>query len=147
MSAWIDQLFASPAGDALSLAARFAEQRQRVLAANIANLETPDYHSRRLDEKPFQQSLQRALAEQQTKPAGALKLRGNAQFSTLSDGRVRSRPAVTPAANVLFHDGTNARLEQLVGDASKNALYYQMATNLLSGRYQGTLAAIRGRNT
>jgi flagellar basal-body rod protein FlgB len=132
---------------ALELASRFAEQRHRVLAENMANIDTPNYASQRLDPEAFQTSLRKALTQAEKTRTNRLELRGNAQFATQTDGNVTVRPAREPAPNVLFHDGTNARLEQLLGDVAQNSLSYELATNLLRGRYEGLLRAIRGRVT
>lgn len=145
---WIDRLTYSRTTNALALSAQFAEQRHKVLAENLANVDTPDYKTKRLDPQAFRVSLQDAL-EQTDEKRGVrrLDLRGNAQFATDPSGRVVVEPAIRPAENVLFHDGTNARLEGLLGGIQENALSYQLATNLLRGRYQTTLRAIRGRLT
>ncbi len=144
---WIDRIMSSPTRQALELAAQFTEQRQKVLAENLANLDTPNYHTQRLDVPAFQKSLREAL--QQAPPTGTrrLNLRDNAQFSTGPNGRTQVRPTREPAPNVLFHDGTNARLEELLGDVAKNSLSYEMATSLLRGKYEDLLRAIRGRVT
>ena len=61
------------------------------------------------------------------------------------DGRLKVCPAVEPAANALLHDGTNARLEDLLADAQQNALYYQTAMQLLKNQYDSLLTAVRGK--
>ena len=142
---WIDRLTASPTTHALQLSAQFAEQRQKVLAENLANIDTPDHPTRRLDATAFQAALHEALEGSDRPGAQRLELRGHAQVSTGPDGKLAVRPADEPASNVLFHDGTNARLERLLADVSENALSYEMTMNLLRGRYQGLLRAIRGR--
>lgn len=143
---WIDRLTYSRTTDAVALAAQFSEQRQRVLAENLANIDTPDHVSTHLDPRAFQKSLSAALDQsRQTPGARKLDLRGNAQFSTDASGRLAVRPEQTPAPNGLFHDGTNARLEQLLADVAENALSYELATNLLRGRFATLLQAIRGR--
>ncbi len=147
MSTWVDRLTGSPTRQALALTAQFAEQRQQVLAENLANVDTPNYHSRRLDPEPFQASLRTALDQAQRNNERRLELRGNAQFSTGADGQVTVQPATEPAPNVLFHDGTNARVEQLLADTNQNALTYDLATSLLRGQFNGLLGAIRGRTT
>ncbi len=144
---WIDRLTASRTTSALELAAQFADHRQRVLAENLANIDTPDYATRRLDAQPFQTSLRDALDQSRQAGDARLKLRGNAQFSTGLDGRATARPSLTPAQNILFHDGTNARLEQLLSDVAQNSLSYEMATSLLRSRLDGLMRAIRGRVT
>ena len=142
---WIERLTASRTTHAVELAAQFAEQRQRVLAENLANIDTPDYHSQRLDPEAFQESLRGALQRARRSNESRLDLRDNAQFSTGPTGRVEAHPDREPAANVLFHDGTNARLEELMADTAQNSLAYELATSLLRGRYEGLLRAIRGR--
>ena len=131
--------------NAIELSARFAEERQRILAQNVANVVTPDYHDQHLDPKAFQRALRAALETADRKDGYRLKLRSNAQVSTLPNGRIAVRPAIEPAPNILFHDGTNARLERLMSAAAKNALYYQWTTSLLGKRHDGLLTAIRGR--
>ncbi len=144
---WIDRVTASPTRHALELAAQFAEQRQKVLAENLANIDTPNYHSQRLDPTAFQASLRQALQQADHGGQKRLTLRGNAQFSTGPDGQIEACPAREPASNVLFHDGTNARLEELLGDVAKNSLGYEVATSLLKSQYGLLLEAIRGRVT
>lgn len=143
---WIDNLLNSRTRTALELSARFAEQRHRVLAENMANVDVPDYHTRHLDRAAFQDALRDSLAARSANPAdGPLKLRGNAQVRQDAAGNLRVKPTVNPAPNLLFHDGTNARLEALAGDVMSNALDYQLTTNLLRGSYETLLSAIRGR--
>jgi flagellar basal-body rod protein FlgB len=144
---WIDHVTASPTRDALELAAQFAEQRQKVLAENLANIDTPNYHTQRLDPAAFQASLRQALEQAHRAGQERLTLRDNAQFSTGSEGQIEVHPAREPAPNVLFHDGTNARLEELLGDVAKNSLDYEVATSLLKLQYGLLLEAIRGRVT
>jgi len=91
--------------------------------------------------------LREALEEAQQTGTRRLILRDNAQFSTGPDGQIQARPVREPAPNVLFHDGTNARLEELLADVAKNSLSYEVATSLLRGRYENLLRAIRGRVT
>lgn len=148
---WIERFVNSPVTHAIELSARFAEARHLTLAENVANLDTPDYAGKRLDPRAFQASLRDAL-ERASKASGAerskgvaLELRGNRQFLSTRDGRVQINPQTEPAENILFHDGTNASIEQLMSDAAENGLHYQLATTLLNGRYDGLLTAIRGR--
>ncbi|RMF75368.1 MAG: hypothetical protein D6744_13605 [Planctomycetota bacterium] len=142
---WIDRLLGSPVTHGLQLTARYAEQRQQMLAENIANIDTPDYHNRRLDPEAFQKALHSAFETAERRRAKRLNLRPHAQFSTDRLGRLRVKPASEPAPNILFHDGTNARLEEMMADVQQNALTHQLALNLLRGRFDGLLTAIRGR--
>jgi flagellar basal-body rod protein FlgB len=136
---WIDRL--------LECRTAFAEQRQRVLAENLANIDTPDYHVRQLDARAFGQSLREALARTEKTDGARLDLRGNAQCSTAPDGRLSVAPAEEPAANVLFHDGTNALLEQTLTDVNENGMLYELSMNVLRTRYQTMVSAIKGQVT
>ncbi|TWT42333.1 Flagellar basal body rod protein FlgB [Phycisphaerae bacterium RAS1] len=143
----LDRILSDSTGQAAELSARFAEQRQRLLAENIANIDTPDYQSRQLDPAAFETSLREALAaaDERAGPASRLELRGNAQVSTHSDGSLAVNPEIEPAPNALFHDGTNARLERLTADAAQNQMQYELATSFLRQRLASILQAIRGR--
>jgi flagellar basal-body rod protein FlgB len=63
VASWLDRVVSSRETRALVLTTQFAEARQRVLAENIANIDTPDYHSRRLDPESFQHSLRKAFEQ------------------------------------------------------------------------------------
>ncbi len=141
---WVDRLLSSKVTDAIALSAQFAEQRHSVLSENIANLDTPDYHAKRLDVDAFQASLQEALDAKRPGDIRPLELRHNPQFQSSHRG-LEVRPEVEPAPNVLFHDGTTARLEGLMSDVAGNTLMYEFSTNLLRTRFEGLLTAIRGR--
>lgn len=140
---WIDRLLANPTNDALSLSMQFSEARQRVLAENVANIDTPDYSTKSLDLGTFQDALRESLEQ-----AGAgqpLRLREGPQFSMDASGALRTQPTADVAPNVLFHDGTNARLEDLMSDAAGNGLQYEFASNLLRAKFEQLQLAIRGR--
>jgi flagellar basal-body rod protein FlgB len=144
---WIEQLTNSPITHALELTARFAEERHKVLAENVANIDTPDYHTKRLDRSAFQATLRDAFEQAETNGQKRLELRGEAQVSTTPNGGLVVKPVKIPADNVLFHDGRNASLETLMTDVQKNALDYSLATRLLNKRFDGLMSAIRGRVT
>lgn len=142
---WFDRLTASRVTHALELSARFTEERHRVLAENVANVDTPDYQTKRLDVGAFQGALHDAFASAESARSQQLELRDTEQTRTNARGELEVRPFIEPPQNVLFHDGTNARLERLISDVQENALQHQMALNLLGTRFDGLMTAIRGR--
>ena len=141
---WFDQILHSPARQAVEYAAKFAERRHGVLVENVANIDTPDYQAKRLDPESFHSALRDSLAR--ARPGEELQLKGRQVFSAPS-GRLTVKPQNEPAENVLFHDGTNARLETLMTDVQDNAQTYDLMINLLRGRFSTLLTAIRGRAT
>lgn len=61
---WIDGILNSRVTHAVELEPpALRKSRQGVLAENIANIDTPDYQSRRLDEAKFQGALRRAFSD------------------------------------------------------------------------------------
>lgn len=144
---WIDRITTSTASQAVEMTARFAEARHRVLAENVANIDTPGYRTKTLDPDAFEASLRAAIDGVESAPEGQLILRDNSQFESNSDGSIRVQPAITDSDSVLLHDGTNAPLEKLMTDTNANSQTYELALNLLRTRFEGLLRAIRGRTT
>ena len=142
---WLDRLLSSRTGHALELTAQFAEQRHRVLAEDIANIDTPGFRSRRLDADRFAAVLAEALEEAEQTGSKRLVLRDDAQFRTTPDGRLVTRPTVAGPGRVVFQDGTDARLEVLMSELGDNALLHSLSLRLLRSRFNGLLTAIRGR--
>ena len=143
---WIERLTTSRFTHALELTALFAEERHKVLAENVANIDTPDYRTKRLDPEAFQNTLKDALQRAGGSGARVLELRGEAQVSTMPDGRMVVKPQAGSIKewNRRLHD---ASLETLMTGVQQNALDYSLATRLLSKRFNGLLTAIRGRTT
>jgi flagellar basal-body rod protein FlgB len=129
---------------ALQKALAFTEARHKVLTENIANIDTPGYRTKQLDATAFQQALARALANHKENPSTPLELRPSAEFHEHPNGGLVVTPSEQPAENILFHDGTNGRVERQMAMLAENAMMHQTLTELLRGRYEGVLKAIRG---
>ena len=121
----------------------FAQARHRMLAENIANWQTPGFKAKQLDARAFQGALREALEEKGKDGFKPLMIRSTKQFGT-EGGRLRVTPTEGPAANVLFHDGTNGSIDRMMTDLADNAMVYQAATQLLKGNLDGIRKAIRG---
>jgi flagellar basal-body rod protein FlgB len=101
-----------------------ASLRHRVIAHNLANVNTPGF---RRQEVRFSDRLAQAIASGDAEATGT--------------ARIEVRPARDPS---LRPDGSNVSLEREVGDLMKNALVYQTVTQLLSARVAAYRAAITG---
>lgn len=124
----------------------FTEARNKVLAENIANITTPGYQAKQLDARAFQAALREA-ADKRADRGGRLELKSTDQFRTDEGGRLEVTPTLEPPENLLFHDGTNARIEREMSDLAENAMMHQAATELLKNYYDGVKKAISGRVT
>ena len=129
---------------ALEKLAAFTEKRQRVLAENIANIDTPNYKVKHLDPKGFQAALGEALDRRKQDPSQPFVMASHEQFRTNEQGALVVTPTVHPE-NILFHDGTNASIEKQMSALAENAMTHELSTELLRGKFTGLLTAIRGR--
>ncbi len=123
----------------------FAEARQKVLADNIANIDTPGYKVRSLDPKAFQAALGQAIDERGSDPRKSLKLPRTEQFYEDDFGHLVVTPVEDPAQNILFHDRTNASIETLMSQVAENVMTYTLASQLLKNSFDGLKTAIRGQ--
>ena len=94
--------------------------RQKVVAANIANADTPGYKTRDID---FQAELQNALSS--------------------------SPPAVSEVPGLkVKNDGNNVSLDRESRLLAENGMRFNLASNLLRSEVQSTRAALQaGSNT
>jgi flagellar basal-body rod protein FlgB len=100
--------------------------RQRQVAANIANADTPGYRTRDLD---FQSELQR-------------------QIGTSGQSSVRPMPVMHEVAGLpVRNDGNNVSLDREARLLAENALRFNVASNLLKSQIRMVRSAIDvGRN-
>ena len=122
----------------------FAEARNRMLANNIANIDTPGFRAGQLDVSAFQAALREASARRE-RPGDRFKLDESREIRTNELGHLETSPSLEPVDNLLFHDGTNARIERQMADLAENTMMHQVSTELLKGYYDGMGKAIRGR--
>lgn len=99
-----------------------ASLRHRVIAQNIANVNTPGYKRRDVN---FKTDLEAAL---------------------MSDGRTPSRPEVVTAEGGPERvDGNNVDIDHEINTLGRNAVLYQAATQIIANRVAQMRSAITGR--
>ena len=114
-------------------ALQIRSQRAEILAANLANVDTPNYQARDIDFKATLTSLQDR--------GGTLKVTHAAHLQTqgAAPGELLYRTPVQMAI-----DGNTVEEEQEKAEFSDTALRYQASVQLMGNRVQSLLAAIRG---
>lgn len=122
----------------------FTEARNKVLAENIANVTTPEYRAKQLDPAEFQAALKSAV-ERRCESREPLRVESTQQFHEDEMGFLRVTPTEQPPENLLFHDGTNARIEKQMAMLAENTLMNKAAAELLRNQFEGLAKAIRGR--
>jgi flagellar basal-body rod protein FlgB len=111
----------------------FASARHKLIAENIANVDTPGYRTKDLSEAKFFGMLRdRAAARQEASP-------GSMGYDGLNVD------VENPRAGILFHDRNNRSMEQLASDQAKNGLLYTMAIELLKKQFSAMEMALKER--
>jgi len=121
-------------------ALRIRDQRQQVLASNIANADTPNYKARDLD---FKAALQGAL---QATPAA-----GSTTLATTAPGHLAAKPGLSADAGLLYRtpaqgsvDGNTVDMDAERAAFADNAVHYEFNLTRISQQIKGLLAAIQG---
>ena len=134
-------LFDSTTIPVLQEVVNFSQARHTVLAANIANMDTPDYKVRDLSLEDFQSRLQQAIEERH-------EAKSTEALSPGEAGIVRDAPMGEIAKNtptILRHDENNTGIEQQVTEMVKNQMQHNMALALLTKQFQLLETAVSGR--
>jgi flagellar basal-body rod protein FlgB len=121
-------------------ALRIRDQRQQVLASNIANADTPDYKARDLD---FKAALQGAL--QGSQAAGGVGLAATAP------GHLAGKPGLAAETGLLYRtpaqgsvDGNTVDMDAERAAFAENAIQYEFNLNRISQQIKGMLTVIQG---
>ncbi len=114
------------------------EARQRVIASNIANEETPGYRAADLN---FQDSLQ---AAQRGKGLVTLAVTQGRHIGPRGDSvqQVMGKLGPVPAGDLPL-DANSVNIELEMAKMSDNAMQYNAAADLLARKFRGLLNAIR----
>jgi flagellar basal-body rod protein FlgB len=108
--------------------------RQRVLAANIANANTPGYRAQQVRFEELLSDLEPRSPMTRTDPA-----------------HLSSQPEPAPLASVEPRNGgatngiNDVEIETEMVELSENAVHYQAIAQLIAGKYRGLMEAIRSQ--
>jgi flagellar basal-body rod protein FlgB len=128
---FLDRLLNQGSMPVLEQMLHFAEARQSLLAEDVANASTPNYVQKDLSLDQFQQILRKKVVEQSSAAPGAVN------FDDVS------MDIQQPQRGILFHDGNNRSMEQLMSDQAKNALMHNLAVELLRDQYSMIETALK----
>ncbi|MBX3357214.1 MAG: hypothetical protein KF745_02180 [Phycisphaeraceae bacterium] len=143
----INDLTTSGALPALEMVVRFAGQRQRLIAHNIANLDTPNFQPREVSAAGFQRTLRDAVEQRRATTggeAGELPWRESRELRRDSDGGLSLQPG-TPSSGLLFHDRNNRDMERQMQAMVENVSAFRIGTDLLRSRFAILQSAIQER--
>ncbi len=123
----------------------YSQAKLSVIAENVANIHTPGYRAKQLDDGAFRAALRKAF---DTRGRG-----GNRQFTvevgrevrTDEQGYLAVTPSERPVEHTLHHDGTNLSIEREMADLARIGMWHDLATSLLRDRTDRLRKAIRGQ--
>jgi len=129
---FIERLLNQGNAPVIEASVRFAAARHRLLAENIANVDTPGFVQKDLSVEKFQTALSDRLeARQRSLSAEAVS------FDDLN-------PDIeNPETGILFHDGGNRSMEQLMSDSARNALFHNMMIEILRRQFSQIETALK----
>ena len=128
---YIDRLLNQGSEPVLERWLQFTDSREGFLAGNIANSSTPGYVQKDLSLPKFQESLAEKVKQQDEAAPGAVN------FDDIESELEH------PRDNILFHDGNNRSMEQLMSDQAKNAMMHNFAVELLRDQYSMIETALK----
>jgi flagellar basal-body rod protein FlgB len=121
-------------------ALRVRDQRQQVLASNIANADTPNFKARDLD---FKAALQGAL---QGAPAAV-----GAGLAATAPGHLAGQPGLAAETGLLYRtpaqgsvDGNTVDMDAERGAFADNAIHYEFNLTRINQQIKSLLAVIQG---
>lgn len=112
----------------------YSTAKNRAIANNIANVDTPDYKSTNITFKNvLDNTLNGSLQTKRTHP----------QHFTFNQ---MNQPYITKQnRNTMYnHNGNNVDIDQEMAELAKNQLYYQAVVDRLNGKFSSIQTVIRG---
>jgi flagellar basal-body rod protein FlgB len=130
---FLDRLINQTNGPLVERVLHFAAARHKLIAENMANIDTPGYRQRDLSpDKFFAQLRERAAQRASASP-------GSVTFEDIG------ADVGNPSAGILSHDLNNRSMEQLASEQAKNGMLYTMAIELLRKQYSQMEMALKER--
>ena len=135
----LTNMFQSTTIPLLQEVVNFAQSRQTVLAANIANMDTPGYEVRDLSVDDFQSRLRTAVDQRHTAAASVSPGEG------ISDPGLHLAEISKDPKTILHHDKSNVGMEYQVSEMVKNQMQHNMALSIMSQQFRLLQTAVSER--
>lgn len=114
--------------------------RHRLLQSNIANQETPGYRAKDIN---FEQELKRVSAGPNSSAPAISDGRTNSAHIPIITERGASPVVVERPSGIQGMDGNSVGVEEEMVKLSENTLKYNISVNMLKGRFNMIMTAIK----
>ena len=139
----IDGFLGGSSLPALERSMQFMAARQKLLAGNLANAETPGFRPIDVDPRRFQGALHEALDADRIDQQGSLAFDDTAPIAFTATG-TELKPEIL-ADNIMFHDGNDRSMERLMQRVTENVYAFRTASQLMRNQFELLNSAIRER--
>lgn len=136
MSGWLD----SPILNILEKGLDASSLRQKVLADNVANVDTPGF---KRSDVSFQEVLGQALGEENSTTGLLLKRTSPQHLPGSNENAVTG--VVQEQNTSLRNDGNNVDIDREMANVAENGIYYNSVTRAISAEIALLRAAIQGK--
>src|SRR5258707_12312076 len=114
---FLDKMFNEGSTPVLERMLQFTAARQKLIAENVVNISLPNYRQKDLSLEQFQAMLRDRIDDRDSSRS--------ARFDDIT------AELEQPEHGILFHDGTNRSMEQLMTDQAKNGMMHNFIIELL----------------
>ncbi|MFV8827145.1 flagellar basal body rod protein FlgB [Alkalihalobacterium sp. APHAB7] len=129
-------LFSSPAFSTLERALDGSALRQRAISQNIANVDTPNYKTKKVN---FQHTLDQAISTNNLDAN-----RTDERHVNFSTGKQREA-FITRVNNTMYnHNLNNVDIDKEMADLAQNQIYYNALIDRMNGRFNSLQTVIKG---
>jgi flagellar basal-body rod protein FlgB len=136
-------MFSKGSTAALGYAMSFAEQRHKVLARNVANVETPGYVAQDLPKAEFTDLLRRSFAERDSRRVGTFRMHEGR--GVYLNGHSLEAEARDSGHGPLRNGENNVDIDHELATLARNAMEYRTFSGLLHKKFQLMRDTIAGR--
>lgn len=136
MSGWLD----GPILNILEKGLDASSLRQKVLADNVANVDTPGF---KRSDVNFQEVLGQALGEENNRTG--LPLKRTSPQHLPGSNEIAATGVVTEQNTSLRNDGNNVDIDREMANVAENGIYYNSVTRAISAEIALLRMAIQGK--
>ena len=125
----------------------FTEARHKVIANNIANIDTPGYRRQDLAVSEFQEALEKSIEQRMATNPRKFEFLGTENVEDNFLGGVSANVLTAPYSplDILRHDGNNVSIDHEMAELAKNTILHNGMVQLLANEYQMLNNAIAER--
>ncbi|CDQ40121.1 MULTISPECIES: flagellar basal body rod protein FlgB [Virgibacillus] len=113
----------------------YATAKNRVIAQNLANIDTPNYKAKDVAfKKVLSDALDSPLQARQT----------NSKHIPFNQESTSVYQTVTNSATSYNHNGNSVDVDKEMSELAENQIYYQALTDRINGKFNSLQTALRG---